>query len=421
MTDRVPCPDCAELILPQARLCRFCGCKLDEGAAPEPVAAAAAAVVRASTVRMPAGHEPAPIRTPVAVPPWLLIVGAVSVVLVLVLLICFSVAPTVENRPVDAAPSLARPVASADTPPEPDLPPLATGETLTWLGDTAVDTERRVGPLAVRVTRVGSGDEVAPSVEVGYAGGSIRMEGDRTGSSYEHRITALQNRAGAAPVVMLQSYTGGAHCCVHVQLAGLSGGRLALVDLGLWDGDRIAAPRDVSGDGVVDFILSDQAFLYAFAPYAMSQTVPKILNVVGGRVVDVSARPAFHRLFADAALASGATCRNDADGLTRNGACAAYVAAAARAGQLARAWTEMLAAYDAGVDWALPTGCAMPSRDGSCPAGAEVRYQSYPDALLAFLKRNRYVAQRWSPPVLPAPELDDAPEPEPDGKDVPTV
>ena len=336
--------------------------------------------------------------------PRVLVGAGVAAILMIALLVWLMLPPTTPDPPARAV-ALRQSPAPVDLPhPAPTLPPLATGETLTWQAGTAIDpVERQVGPLQVRVTRTGTGDEVAPSVEVGYAGASVRMEGERIAPTWDHKIAALTNRAGAAPVVMLQSFTGGAHCCTHIQLAGLSGGTLRVVDLGSWDGEPIEPPRDRSGDGIADFVVWDQSFLYAFAPYAISLSVPQVLNVTGGRVVDVSARPAFRSLFVEAMTSAAPTCRGGEDGLTRNGACAAYVAAAARAGRLGEAWKDMLAGYDATVDWQLPIGCTVRETVAGCPAGREMQYQSYPDALLAFLKRHGYIARAWQPPSLVDP------------------
>ncbi|WP_425230970.1 SHOCT domain-containing protein [Sphingomonas sp.] len=349
----------------------------------------------------------------------LLIIGGVVAAILLVAAMVWALLPP--TRPAGVLPhpaASATPVAfPAPLPPDPGLPPLAPGETLTWTGATAGGTvEREVGAMAVRIAATGSGETTAPVVDVSYGTASVRLTGDPGAPTAEHRITAVQNRAGAAPVVMLQSYTGGAHCCTHLQLAGLSGGQLRTVDLGAWDGDSVTPPHDVSGDGVADFVLTDQSFLYAFAPYAMSASVPRVLNVTGGRVVDVSARPAFRRLFADAMRANGETCRGGGDGMTRNGACAAYVAAAARAGRLDRAWQEMVSAYDASVEWQLPAGCSVAVGTGECPADRQIQYQSYPDALAAFLKRHGYVARSWQPPAPPG-SGEDQPEPDTPSQD----
>jgi hypothetical protein len=280
---------------------------------------------------------------------------------------------------------------------QPHYEPIALGSTFEWVGEDSPDEVlRQAGPFVVSITKRKDADLVQPLVKVTSGSQSVTMEGESVGASYPHKISFIQNRSGGGPAVMLQSFSGGAHCCNSVQVAGLVGGRLKVVDLGSWDGDNIAIPQDVSGDGTVDFVMYDNSFLYAFASYADSYAPPKIFNIIGGEAKDVSGNPAFRSLFGKSMQQAGERCRPGSDAVP-NGACAAFVASAARIGKLNQAWPQMLAAYDASSDWDLPTGCTV-SDDNGCPTGAEIVYKSYPEALLAFLKREGYVPKSWLPP-----------------------
>jgi hypothetical protein len=236
----------------------------------------------------------------------------------------------------------------------------------------------------------------AAILKLSAAGQSVTFEGELAQPGLPNKISLISNRAGAVPVVMLQSFSGGAHCCNHVQLAGYSNGHLKVVDLGSWDGDEINVPKDISGDGTTDFIIPDNRFLYAFASYAESYAPPRIFNVVGGRVVDVSKNPKFRSLYAAEMAKAGALCQ-PGNGSGANGACPSLVAAAARLGRLDQAWRQMLGAYDPTVDWTFPTGCWV-ADDNGCPAGQEITYKSYPEALQAFLVRGGYIPPNWIPP-----------------------
>ena len=292
---------------------------------------------------------------------------------------------------------------------EPKYEEIALGMTLEWAAESSPDEiQRQAGPYVLTITKRQDDDLVAPVIKLAAGSESITLEGELASDVYVNRISLIANRSGAVPVVMLQSFTGGAHCCNHVQLAGFSRGKLKVVDLGLWDGDEVSSPRDVSGDGLADFVMVDNSFLYAFASYAESFAPPKILNVVAGRVNDVSRNPAFKRLFAQEMVRAGASCQPEAEH-SPNGACASYVAAAARIGKLDQAWARMLVAYDASSDWDLPTGCLV-SDEGGCPNGSEIVYKSYPEALQAFLRRNGYIPKSWVPPELRQTQ---AREPEP--------
>ncbi|WP_258046896.1 hypothetical protein [Sphingomonas folli] len=289
---------------------------------------------------------------------------------------------------------------NAATEPARRAPELAIGQTLEWTsGGMPGETVRQVGPIRLRVRRRVEDDAVAPVVEVSLGRDAVTIVGELASEGFTHRISAIRNSAGGSPVVMLQSFSGGAHCCNHIQVAGLSSGRLKVVDLGSSDGEAMPLPYDMSGDGVADFVGVDEAFLYAFAPYAMSFAPPVVRNVTGGRVIDVSRNGAFRRLFREEMKRAGETCRSGGDGVDRNGACPSYVASAARIGQLEPAWAEMMRSYAADAEWVLPTGCTVRSK-AECPEAARIVYKSYPEALLAFLKERGYVPAGWSPPQV---------------------
>ncbi|HEX8413043.1 MAG TPA: hypothetical protein VF637_04045 [Sphingomicrobium sp.] len=194
------------------------------------------------------------------------------------------------------------------------------------------------------------------------------------------------------PSVLLQMYTGGAHCCAAVTAIVPIEGKFHAVELPFMDGEGLDAfPPDVDGDGVVDFLRFDERFLYAFSSYARSNPPPQVLNVVGGKVVDVSSRPAFAGLFEEAAAESRAVCADQAE-RDRNGACASYVAAAARLGRYDQAINEVGALADNSPGIERPTQCKVELVDYECPPGKENRFATFTEALRFFLQKNGYAA-----------------------------
>jgi hypothetical protein len=190
--------------------------------------------------------------------------------------------------------------------------------------------------------------------------------------------------------VLAQTFTGGAHCCGEIELFILHPNRVEHVDLQVAeDGFDQPDVRDVDGDGMVDFIVSDQAFINHFTSWVEGRVPPRILNVIDGEVQNVSARPGFRSLFVQAARELRQECLHP-DRISPNGACAAYVAAAGRAGDFATAWREMLTAYDRKNNDGLEIGCRIPIPAGHfCPSDQKI-YQNYPDALRAFLRGRGY-------------------------------
>jgi hypothetical protein len=162
-----------------------------------------------------------------------------------------------------------------------------------------------------------------------------------------------------------------------------------VVDLGSWDGLGLGSvPIDLDGDGTPDFVFGDNAFLYAFDSYAGSWAPPKILNVIGGKVVDVSTAPRFRNVFrVDMEKARDYCHKHD------NGACAGYVADGARAGVLSTAWAFMLAHYNRYSNWEYPSRCVGASIDGNCK-GCELQPRDYPQSLRWFLEDNNYISKR---------------------------
>jgi hypothetical protein len=192
------------------------------------------------------------------------------------------------------------------------------------------------------------------------------------------------------PQILFTSFTGGAHCCNNISVIERSGGGWRRVDLGLWDGDGPEnIPSDVDGDGAADFVFPDNAFLYTFDSYAGSRPPPRVLNVVGGKVVDLSTRPRFRKVFAQDMAQAAKACEQQ-----QNGACAGYVADGARLGRFDAAWKFMLAHYDPQANWDYPTRCiGTMASDGACK-GKELKPRDFPQALRWFLEDQQYIPKK---------------------------
>ena len=229
-------------------------------------------------------------------------------------------------------------------------------------------------------------DLIVPVLRVAMPGlAPVEAEGSPTGEGFEHRIT-VDRWDAERRYVLFQSFSGGAHCCNMIQLILPEDGRLQRIELGEWDGGYLdEMPTDLDGDGRIDFVLRDDVFLYAFTSYAESFPPPQVINIVGGSPVDVSASPAFRPLFESAMADARPLCVEE----HANGACAAYVATAARVGRLDQAWAEMLQAYHRDADWPFPVECRVTAAEGQCPEGQ--RIETYPDALRQFLIDHGYI------------------------------
>jgi hypothetical protein len=190
--------------------------------------------------------------------------------------------------------------------------------------------------------------------------------------------------------VLVTNYTGGAHCCVHIQLLDHVGGAWRTVDVGTFDGEPFDTfPRDVDGDGVADIVHWDDRFAYAFAPYAGSWMPPRIFNVKNGKALDVSAEPRYRALFETDYRNARADCLKH-----MNAACAGLVADGVRLARAEEAWKIALANIDRKDDWGLP-GCKVKAdRKKGCPAEQQYAWSEFRTALTAFLTHAGYLPER---------------------------
>lgn len=145
---------------------------------------------------------------------------------------------------------------------------------------------------------------------------------------------------GGPPSVIMQSFTGGTHCCWKVVVATPVGREFQIVGVDEWDGDAIGWPRDLNGDGSVDFQNVDAAFQYAFGTYICCASPPQITDIRNGEAVDVSAEPGFAAIYR-ADMARWRDC------VTQGGQphCAVYAADAARLGELDKVWPGIVANF----------------------------------------------------------------------------
>jgi hypothetical protein len=230
---------------------------------------------------------------------------------------------------------------------------------------------------------------------------AFRAEVNNAGSSYRVALVRL-DRDDTQPALIVESDPGGS-----------GGGVVETVFAPLWKdgpykpivldyagmgfpwGDRARDfsayiadyPRDLNGDGHIDFVLADGKFAGSpFGCHACERQPPLILSLGASGAVDVSRDPAFRPLFEKALAEHRAECvSGDGDHAP---ACAAWVADAARLGRFEAAWKEMLPHLKPGeLAW---QDCLVAS--WPCPAGRGTQYRSFPESLRAFLKKAGYIS-----------------------------
>ena len=159
----------------------------------------------------------------------------------------------------------------------------------------ALQEERKIGPYAVRLWRDTAVDSPVYGgiVTISAAGQATVQINDATGLD---PLTGQDIIGEGHPSVIVQTYSGGAHCCFSTYAYDL-GPTLSLVlqtPMSNCGGEF----RDLDGDGVYEYVTCDDSFAYGFCPFAGSPMVLVIMQYGQGQGY-VPASPAWAEQYAD--------------------------------------------------------------------------------------------------------------------------
>ncbi len=90
------------------------------------------------------------------------------------------------------------------------------------------------------------------------------------------------------PDVVLDLYSGGAHCCTVVEIFSFDPGTMTYVETERTFGDPDARVVDLAHNGQFEFLTADDSFAYRFTDYAASGLPIEILTFAGGQFTDVT-------------------------------------------------------------------------------------------------------------------------------------
>ena len=93
----------------------------------------------------------------------------------------------------------------------------------------------------------------------------------------------------AKPEVIINTFSGGAHCCTALNIYSWDGNKFIKLETGFMDGEG-GTFQDLDGDGKLEFITSDNSFLYRFSSYAASFPPSQIYALRNGKLEDVTRR-----------------------------------------------------------------------------------------------------------------------------------
>src|SRR5450432_581226 len=85
------------------------------------------------------------------------------------------------------------------------------------------------------------------------------------------------DRGVKTPQIVFTSSTGGAHCCIQVDILWFDGWRWRRVDAGASNGGLLDL-FDPGGGWAPALVFGDDRFLHAFAPYAESRSPIRVFN-----------------------------------------------------------------------------------------------------------------------------------------------
>jgi hypothetical protein len=188
--------------------------------------------------------------------------------------------------------------------PTPSYPPEPISDTY------AVEDERLIGAYIVTLWHNTAADALGFDNIVtiaSAAGGQTLVQLDLVSGFRDY--TGHDITGEGDPDLVLERYTGGAHCCFSVIVYNL--GPTPTKVLETRESNCSGRFEDLDGDSVPEFITCDDLFAYVYCPYAASPMVQVILRYEPGRGY-VPASPHFAQLYAEVivqhtGLAEGAT------------------------------------------------------------------------------------------------------------------
>ncbi len=181
------------------------------------------------------------------------------------------------------------------------------------------------------------------------------------------------------PEVIISTNSGGAHCCTNFIIYTWQKNQFVETKTGdLNAGGGVF--KDLNGDGKIEFLTEDNAFLYQFSSYAGSFPPSQILSFNNGEFKNQYPQ----KLKSTAWQMYQAFLESKKESYEVNGILAGYVAEKILLGEYKAGWKFMLANYDRTSDWGL-----------EIYRGEKVigKYPNFPTALNAFLIQTDYLSQ----------------------------
>lgn len=185
-----------------------------------------------------------------------------------------------------------------------------------------------------------------PQLQISRDGENVLNQSLSTDDFLICRLTDLQVRnldVNPEPEVILDIYTGGAHCCWVSMIYRYDATQDAYTLTEQFWGNAGYEFKDLNQDSILEFLTRDDSFAYAFTSYAGSSYPLQIWQYRNGKMVDVT-RSYPQLIYNDAYQLWQRYTETDYPGVAR-GALAAYLADKYMLGQSEDGWQRVRQAY----------------------------------------------------------------------------
>jgi hypothetical protein len=118
--------------------------------------------------------------------------------------------------------------------------------------------------------------------------GCVLLADDPKGKPQDSILQVADVDADGEPEVLVDVYTGGAHCCQLIRVLTWTGAGYRTRDV--FGGDAGYTLRDADGDGRPELVGYDPRFSGAFTAFAASGFPAQVLQITAGEVADVTVR-----------------------------------------------------------------------------------------------------------------------------------
>lgn len=184
------------------------------------------------------------------------------------------------------------------------------------------------------------------------AQGSVELHIFRDAAPFDLRDFAASYRVGGIgvfdmgleePVLVIATYSGGAHCCTHFNLLPLAS-QPAWTAAGGFDGDNFEL-EDIDGDAIFEIARPDPRFRHAEGAMAGLWAAPLVLGFRDGQLSDVTDEPRYRSHLVDAGKMVAEHCGGEEGWFVRG--CVAWGAIGQRLGTIDAVLHEIAARVEA--------------------------------------------------------------------------